>query len=158
VPDSSDFPLSEAELVFLRELVRSKTRFLVVGLGAAVLQGADAVTQDLDIWFPSLGDPAIANAARAAGGVFAARTSPPMIAGEGLERIDVVAHCDGLKNFDAEYAKALKMKLADFSIRILPLERVIVSKRAAGRPKDKAALESLRAALVARRATPKRRI
>jgi hypothetical protein len=156
VPDSNDFPLSDAELLFLRGLVRTGTRFLVVGVGAAVLQGADAVTQHLDLWFRSLGDPAIAEAARAAGGAFAARTNPPMIAGEGLDRINVMTHCDGLKSFDTEYAKAVDLRLADFSIKILPLERIIASKRAAGRPKDKAVLESLRAAVIARRAAPKR--
>jgi hypothetical protein len=156
VPDSNDFPLSDAELLFLRELVRTGTRFLVVGVGAAVLQGADAVTQDLDLWFRSLGDPAIAEAARVAGGAFAASTNPPTLAGEGLDRIDVVTHCDGLKSFDIEYAKAVDLRIADFSIKILPLERIIASKRAAGRPKDKAVLESLRAAVIARRATGKR--
>ena len=79
-----------------------------------------------------------------------------MLAGEGLDRIDVVTHCQGLKSFNAEYAKAVNLSVGDFSIKILPLERVIASKRAAGRPKDKAVLESLRAALVARRAAPKR--
>ena len=156
MPGSSDFPLSEPELAFLRELARTNTRFLVVGLGAAVLQGADAVTQDLDLWFESLGDPAIARAAQVAGGVFVARSSPPMIAGEGLDRLDVVTQCDGLKTFAAEYAKAVDLPIADFTIKILPLYRVIASKRAAGRPKDKAVLEALRAALVARRAARKR--
>jgi len=156
VPGSSDFPLSEAELAFLRELVRTKTRFLVVGVGAAVLQGADAVTQDLDLWFESRGDPAIAEAARAAGGAFVARTSPPLLAGEGLDRLDVVTHCHGLKSFASEYAKALDLPVADFSIKILPLDRIIASKRAAGRPKDKAVIEALRAALVAQR-SPRRK-
>ncbi len=151
MPDSNDFPLSDAELVFLRELARAGSRFMVVGVGAAVLQGADAVTQDLDLWFHSMGDPAIANAARAAGGVFVTRSDPPMIAGKGLDRIDLVVRCQGLKNFNLEYAKALDLPLTDFSIKILPLERVIASKRAAGRPKDKAVLEALRAALAASR-------
>ena len=151
MPDSSDFPLGNAELVFLRALVRARSRFMIVGLGAAVLQGADAVTQDLDLWFHSLGDPAIANAARAAGGVFVTRSSPPMIAGDGLDRIDLVVHCQGLESFDVEYASALELAVTDFSVKILPLERVIASKRAAGRPKDRAVLESLRAALVATR-------
>jgi hypothetical protein len=155
VPDSNGFPLSEPELVFLRELTRAQSRFVVVGLGAAVLQGADTVTQDLDLWFHSLGDPAIAAAARKAGGVFVTRSSPPMIAGEGLDRIDLVIHCDGLKSFNAEYKKAIDLPIADFSIKILPLERVIASKRAAGRPKDLAALEALRATLAARTATGK---
>jgi hypothetical protein len=74
VPDSNEFPLSDAELLFLRELARTGTRFLVVGVGAAVLQGADAVTEDLDIWFRSRGAPAIAEAARAA--VIARRAAP----------------------------------------------------------------------------------
>jgi hypothetical protein len=156
VPGSSDFPLSNPELVFLRELTLARSRFVVVGLGAAVLQGADTVTQDLDLWFRSLGDPAIAAAARKAGGVFVTRSNPPMIAGEGLDRIDLVTHCDGLKSFDAEYKKAIDIQVADFAIKILPLQRVIASKLAAGRPKDKAVLEALRATLAARRATRKR--
>ncbi len=155
MPASSDFPLTDAELVFLRELVRAKVRFLVVGAGAAVLQGADAVTQDLDLWFRSLGEPGIAAAARAAGGVFVTKGHAPMIAGEGLDRIDLVILCHGLKTFDAEYKGAVDLPVADFSIKMLPLERVIASKAAAGRPKDKAALESLRAALAARRALGK---
>jgi hypothetical protein len=36
---------------------------------------------------------------------------------------------------------------------VLPLARVIASKKAAGRPKDKAALEALRAALLANRSS-----
>jgi len=150
VPGSTDFPLSDEELTFLRELTRAGAKFLIVGLGAAVLQGADAVTQDLDLWFRSVADPSIAQAARAAGGVFAWRSVPPMIAGDGLERLDIVLQCDGLDNFDVEYAHAADIPLDDFAVKILPLERIIASKRAAGRPKDKAVLEALKAALAAR--------
>jgi hypothetical protein len=155
VPASEDFPLTDAELAFLRELSRAGCRFLIVGVGAAVLQGADAVTQDLDLWFQSLADPAIQQAARAAGGVFAWRTNPPMIAGDGLDRLDLVIKVDGLKEFDAEYAHAVDLSLGDLTLKVLPLARVIASKRAAGRPKDKAVLEALRAALAAQRSTKK---
>ena len=103
----------------------------------------------MDLWFESRGDPAIADAARAVGGAFVSRTSPPMLAGEGLDRLDVVTRCQGLKSFAAEYAKAVDLPIADFSIKILPIERVIASKRAAGRPKDKAVLDALRATVVA---------
>jgi hypothetical protein len=151
VRDSDDFPLSGAELEFLRELVRLKSRFIVVGVSAAVLQGADTVTQDLDLWFSSLGDPAIVRAAEAAGGVFVTRSNPPMIAGDGFDRIDLVVRCDGLESFDIEYERALDLAVTDFSVKILPLERIIASKTAAGRPKDKAVLEALRAALVGSR-------
>lgn len=155
MPASEDFPLTDAEVAFLRELSHAGCRFLVVGVGAAVLQGADAVTQDLDLWFQSLADPAISLAARAAGGVLAWRVNPPMIAGDGLERLDLVIRMDGLEDFDVEYERAVELAVADFSLKILPLERVIASKRAAGRPKDKAVLESLRAALAAKRSLEK---
>ena len=150
---SGESPLSDAERVFLRELTRGGAKFMVVGLGAAVLQGADTVTQDLDLWFESLGDPIVAQAAHAAGGALAWRANPPVIAGEGFDRIDLVVRCDGLESFTAEYARAIDVTIDDFSIKILPLERVIASKQAAGRPKDTAVLPALNAALAARRAT-----
>ncbi len=148
---SDDFQLTDSERELLRRLVVAGVPFLVVGLGAAVLQGADASTQDLDLWFKSISDPRIGEAAAAAGGVFAWRADPPVIAGRGLDHIDVVVHCHGLKAFDSEYAKAAEVNLDGVMIKVLPLERVLASKRAAGRPKDRAALEALRAALAAKR-------
>jgi hypothetical protein len=53
-----DLPaLADAERAFLRALGERGVRFLVMGMGAAVLQGATAVTQDLDLWFEDLSDP-----------------------------------------------------------------------------------------------------
>ena len=60
--------LSDAERRFLEELRSRKVRFLLVGMSAALLQGARGATEDLDLWFERLDDPAIAEAARAAGG------------------------------------------------------------------------------------------
>lgn len=48
--------LDASELRFLRALLRRKVRFMVVGLSAAVLQGAPVVTQDVDLWFEDLND------------------------------------------------------------------------------------------------------
>jgi hypothetical protein len=151
VPGSLDAPFTEQELVFLRELARSDARFVLVGLAAAVVQGADTVTQDLDIWVESSSSPAIAAAARAAGGFYSARTSPPMIGGEGLDRIDLVTHCDGLASFADEYEHTSALAIDDFEIRVLDLDRIIASKEAAGRDKDLAVLPQLRAALAALR-------
>jgi len=147
VPDSDDNPFTEEERIFLRELAISGTRFVLVGLAAAVVQGADTVTQDLDFWFESPGAPAIGAAARAAGGFYSSRTQPPMVGGKGLERIDVVTHCDGLDEFSEEYENTSGLPIDDFEIRVLALGRVIASKEAADRPKDRAVLEQLRAAL-----------
>ena len=59
--------------------------------------------------------------------------------GDGTQ-VNAVFQPDGLKSFDAEYKRSTVGSIAGQSIRILPLERVIASKRAAGRDKDLATL------------------
>ena len=49
--------LTDREQAFLRELVRRRVGFMIVGLSAAALQGTPAVTQDVDLWFKDLADP-----------------------------------------------------------------------------------------------------
>lgn len=68
-------PTSDPERRFLEELRARGVRFIVIGMGAAVLQGATAVTQDLDLWFESPGDPRIGEAARAVGGLYVSGSS-----------------------------------------------------------------------------------
>ena len=41
--------LTDRELAFLRELVKTNVPFMIVGLSAAALQGAPVVTQDIDL-------------------------------------------------------------------------------------------------------------
>jgi hypothetical protein len=154
VPGSDDSPVSEQELGLLLELTRAGVPFMIVGLGAAVVQGADTVTKDLDLWFRSISDPGVAEAARKVGGVFVWRNDPPLFAGPGLEDIDVVLQCDGLLDFDAEYAGAIDVQLAPgLAVKVLPIERVLVSKRAADRAKDRAVIPALEAAIAAIKAT-----
>ena len=98
--------LSDAELTFLRELVSLNVKFMVVGMSAAVVQGSDRGTEDIDLWFASRSDPGIAKAASAAGGVFAWRANPPMISGKDLVNIDIVSKCSGLGSFEEEYQDA----------------------------------------------------
>jgi hypothetical protein len=114
--------VSEAELTFLRELRRLKVRFMVVGMSAAIIQGAPSVTEALDLWFPSLSDPNIDIAARKAGGVLAWRASPPAISGRDLDHIDIVTRCDGLRSFDLEYVHAKDAKIFDLTVKALPIE------------------------------------
>ena len=52
----------DREIEFLKELVRQKVEFMIVGLSAAALQGAPVVTQDIDLWFRRLPDPGIEKA------------------------------------------------------------------------------------------------
>lgn len=132
-------PLTERELRFLRALAAHGVPYLIVGLSAAALQGAPVVTQGVDLWFERLDDPKLAAALRHVNGAYVPPTAstPPMFAGDGLELFDVVLRMDGLDSFRAEWANAVDMTLGDVAARVLPLARIIVSKRAAARPKDR---------------------
>ena len=62
----------------------------------------------------------------------------------------MVLAAHGLEGFDAEYARALEQVIDGIPVKVLPLDRVIVSKRSTNRPKDIAALPALEATLRAR--------
>ena len=149
----ADSALTEAERRFLRELNRLGVRYLLVGASAAVLQGANTATQDLDLWFEDVADPRIAEAARAAGGALlpgGIGLRPPMLGGDVLgDRFDVVVYMHGLRTFAEEYASANDVVVDGERLRILPLRRIINSKRAAGRARDLAQIPALEEALAA---------
>lgn len=149
----SEFVLTPAERALLRALDALGVRFLLVGMGAALVEGANGTTQDLDLWFGSLDVAKLDEAARRAGGFYTSGfgMQPPAIGGDGLDRIDLVLTASGLDSFDDEYARARDYVLDDLRVRVLPLERVLASKRAAKRPKDTAQIPLLEAALAARR-------
>lgn len=147
-----DFALTPPERRLLRALNAHGVRYLVIGLGAAVLQGAPLSTQDIDLWFEHPGDEPLRRALADAGGfwITAFALQPPGLGGEGLERIDTVLTAHGLDDFNREYARALEMEVDGIPLKVLPLERIIWSKRSTGRPKDVAALPALEATLRAR--------
>lgn len=148
-----DFALTPAERALFRALTERGVRFLVVGLSAAVLEGAPVSTQDLDIWLERIDDARLGLAAADAGGFWIPGfgVQPPAFGGPGLDRIDVVLTAHGLDAFDTEHAGAIEREIDGVALRILPLERVLASKRATNRPKDRAALPALEATLLARR-------
>jgi predicted nucleotidyltransferase len=143
------YVLKDEEVKFLRELVSSDTPFMLVGTVAAAAQGSNAVTDDIDLWFRRTSDPGLDQAARKVGGIFAWRADPPVLCGENLASFDIVTKMSGLGSFDEEYENALDFPIDDFVIKVLPLDRIITSKTAADRNKDRAALPSLRATLAA---------
>ena len=148
----SEFALTPAERALLDGLHALRVRYLIVGMGAALLEGATGTTQDLDLWFGSIDSARVGEAARKAGGFYTSGfgAQPPAIGGEGLDRVDVVLSASGLGSFDDEYAGAQEYDLDGLRVRVLPLARVIVSKRAANRSKDLAQLPILEAALAAK--------
>jgi hypothetical protein len=55
----------------------------------------------------------------------------------------------GLGGFPEEYARSRLISVEGLPLRVLPLDRILTSKRAANRPKDLAAIPALEEALAA---------
>ena len=64
---------------------------------------------------------------------------------------------DGLNDFDEELAHTLEISIGRAKVRVLSLERIIASKRAANREKDRLILPVLEAAAAVHRARRPRR-
>jgi hypothetical protein len=139
---------ADEEIAFLRALRQAKVEFMIVGLSAAALQGAPMVTQDVDLWFRDIDDPGIRRALRRVGGVFVPTVdlAPPMFAGSGVDLFDIVLTVHGIGSFESEYARAPEVSLGDVRVKVLPLDRIIRSKRYLNREKDRMVLPALRAA------------
>jgi predicted nucleotidyltransferase len=138
--------LTKPERIFLEALNAAGVRYLLVGMSAALLQGARGATEDVDLWFESIADHRIGKAARAAGGFWVTRAELPRLGGALGDRFDVVTHMSGLPDFVVEYEQAIDEVVGGVAVKLLPLRRIIVSKRAAGRPKDEAVVHALEAA------------
>ncbi len=132
-------PLSESELRLLGSLLRHKIRFMVVGLSAAALQGAPVVTEDVDLWFDDLGDPKLSQALVKVGAAYIPPFghNPPMLGGKCSEPFDIALQMNGLDDFTTEWKRAVEIKVGRLRLKVLPLERILASKRAANRPKDR---------------------
>jgi predicted nucleotidyltransferase len=144
--------LSDPERRFLMELRDRNVPFMVVGVSAALLQGAPIATQDIDLWFERLDDPRIGEAAMAVGGIWVSGAfgmRPPALGGALGDRFDVVTHMHGLRTFAEEVPDTVEVAMDGVPVRVLRLERIIASKRAAGRAKDLAQIPALEATLAA---------
>jgi hypothetical protein len=152
VPESS---LEPGERAFFAALDELGIRYLIVGASAAVLQGAPLVTQDIDLWFEDRSDQRLHEAAKRAGGAFVPGNfgmAPTQVGGGAIgDRLDVVTTPEGLEAFAVEYKRAIAVEVDGLRVLVLPLERIIASKRAAGRAKDLAVLPALEATLAVRR-------
>jgi predicted nucleotidyltransferase len=157
MPDSAFTP---AEQRFLRELIARGVRFMIVGMSGALIQGARGATEDIDLWFEDPNDPRIAEAVRVAGGVWISGSfgmTPPRIGGDALsERFDVVVTMSGLGKFADEVGNVRDQEVDGIHLPVLSLERIAHSKRAAGRAKDRVALESIDDALAVLAGAPKK--
>ena len=145
--------LNASELRFLQALLRRKVRFMVVGLSAAALQGAPVVTQDIDLWFEDLSDPRIREALREVDASYVPPSilNPPMFAGGGVELFDIVLTMHGLATFPEEFRNCVGVSLGRHKLKVLRVERILASKRAANRAKDRLVIPVLEDSLAATR-------
>jgi len=148
---AAPLPFAEDEIRLLTALLRARVRFMVVGLSAAALQGAPVVTQDVDLWFEHLGEPKISRALHKIGAAYVppSITNPPMLAGHGAELFDIAIKMDGLGTFAEELKNCVVVPLGGQKLKVLSLERILASKIAANRSKDKLTIPVLRDALAA---------
>jgi hypothetical protein len=155
---AAPLPFSESELRLLQVLLKRKVRFMVVGLSAATLQGAPVVTQDIDLWFENLGEPKISRALQEVGAAYVppSAINPPMLAGTGAELFDIVIRMDGLGTFADEIRNCVDISLGRQKLKVLSLERILASKIAANRAKDRLTIPVLRDALAATQSVKRR--
>jgi hypothetical protein len=155
---AAPLPFSESEIRLLCVLLKHKVRFMVVGLSAATLQGAPVVTQDVDLWFENLGELKISQALQEVGAAYVppSNFNPPMFAGAGAELFDIVLRMDGLGTFADEIKNCVEISLGRQKLKVLSLERILVSKIAANRAKDKLTIPVLRDALAATQSVKRR--
>jgi len=139
------------EISFLKELHKRGVDYMIVGAAAAALQGAPIVTQDIDLWFRALADPALRKAVAKVGGVIVPSIGlhPPTFAGGAVELFDIVLTMHGLDPFEEEIKNSVLFDLGGFPVRVLALDRIIKSKETVGRPKDILILPVLKDALAA---------
>ena len=109
------------------------------------------VTEDIDLWFAPGTDPLVAKAAHAAGVVYVpggVAMNPPTFGGSQV-RLDQVLTLSGLDSFESEMKNTIHREINGIPVLVLSLERIIKSKRAANRAKDRAVLPALEATLMA---------
>ena len=155
---AAPLPFAESEVRLLTALLRARVRFMVVGLSAATMQGAPVVTQDVDLWFEDLGNPRISQALRSVGAAYVppSNLNPPMLAGIGAELFDIVLRMDGLGDFASELKHCVNVSLGRHRLKVLSLDRILVSKLAANRAKDQLSIPVLRDALATTKAVKAR--
>jgi hypothetical protein len=135
---SSDSPLG----AFLKALREEKIDCILIGAMAAIQQGAPLGTIDYDFWvrLPVRQYVRLLAIVQRQGGSILGRTLYELSDGK---QVNAIFEPDGLKSFAVEFKKCQIGHLAGERVRILPLDRVIASKRAASREKDLAVLPIL---------------
>ena len=127
---------------FLKALREERIDCILIGAMAAIRQGAPLMTVDFAFWvrLPERQYVRLLAIIQRQGGTIRARTLYELNDGT---QVNAIFQPDGLRSFETEWKRCPIGRLEGVPLRILPLERVIASKRAAGRDKDIAVLPIL---------------
>ena len=135
---------------FIAALRAAKIDCILIGSMAAIRQGAPLMTINYDFWvrLPEREYVRIQTIIQQLGGSTPARTAYELRDGT---QVNAIFQPDGLGSFATEFRRSPIAVLEGHRVRVLPLARVIASKRAAGRDKDLAAMPVLERTLRLRR-------
>jgi hypothetical protein len=127
---------------FLNALREAEIDCILIGAMAAIEQGAPLMTVDYDFWvrLPERQYVRLLSIVRRLGGTIRARTLYELNDGT---QVNAIFQPDGLRSFETEWKQCRLSHLENVPVRVLPLPRVIASKRAANREKDLAVLPIL---------------
>jgi len=134
----------------LEALEAKKIRYILIGMSAAVAQGVMANTLDIDLWIdlPSRQYMRVMNLAKNLGGTLAAKTV--VYLADGVP-VNFVYEVTGLGQFASEWKHTVSTVLHDHKVPVLKLERILKSKEAIRRDKDKLHILHIREFLRLRR-------
>ena len=120
----------------IQSLGEEKIRFQLVGMSAAILQGVIVTTLDVDMWvdLPERQYVRLMNLVVKQGGTALAPTLYALADGRLVNFLFTV---HGVRDFVAEYKNAVDAKIEGETIKVLPLERILKSKKTVLRDKDR---------------------
>jgi hypothetical protein len=115
-------------------------------MSGAILQGVPATTLDTDIWLdlPSRQYIRVINLCLSQGAKARANTVVDLSDGS---TVNFLYEIHGIRSFEFEYRRAKKLPWLGTEVSVLPLQRILASKKFVGRPKDLAHLPLLRQTL-----------
>jgi hypothetical protein len=139
----------------LEALEAERIRYALIGMAAAAAQGVIASTLDVDIWIdlPPRQYIRVLNLARSLGAAIAANT---VVYLEDGTPVNLVYEVTGLGSFKSEQRHLKRIRLYGHAVPVLRLERIVKSKEAVGRDKDKLHVIQIRDFLLCRRAKRRR--
>jgi hypothetical protein len=117
---------------------------------AAVLQGVMLNTMDIDIWvdLPTRQYMRLWELIQQQGGSALSKTLYVL---EDGKVVNFIFEVTGLKEFATEYASALNLRIEGLRVKVLPLTRILKSKKTIQRDKDMAHIPEIEKALKARK-------